>query len=69
MKTNKEYKDEALDALSGNWSQAILAAFAVMVVSELTYAMAWGLDRLSVSSIVLRSFPASTGCCWNDKFI
>jgi uncharacterized membrane protein len=52
MKTNKEYKDEALDALSGNWSQAILAAFAVMVLSELTYAMAWGLDRLSVSSIV-----------------
>ena len=52
MKTNKEYKDEALDALSGNWSQAILAAFAVMVLSELTYAMAWGLDRISVSSIV-----------------
>ena len=52
MKTNKEYKDEALDALSGNWSQAILAAFVVMVLSELTYAMAWGLDRLSVSSVV-----------------
>ena len=52
MKTNKEYKDEALDALSGNWSQAILAAFAVMVLSSLTYAMAWGLDRLSVSQVV-----------------
>lgn len=52
MKTNKEYKNDALAALKGNWAHAVLAAFAVMVLSELSYAMAWGFERLSVSGLV-----------------
>jgi uncharacterized membrane protein len=51
MKTIKEYKKSAWAALKGNWPQAILAAFSVMVLSELIYAMGWGLDRLCVSNL------------------
>lgn len=64
MKTNKEYKDEALNALRGNWPQAILAAFAIMLLSELTYVITWGMDRLSVSQIVTKGewvLPAIAG--------
>ena len=49
MKTNKEYKNEALAALRGNWPQAVLTSFVVLVLSELIYAFAWGFERLSVS--------------------
>lgn len=52
MKTIKEYKNDALSALKGNWAQAVLAAFAVMVMSELSYVILWGFERLTVSSIV-----------------
>lgn len=64
MKTNKEYKNDALAALKGNWAQAVLAAFAVMVLSELSYAMAWGFERLSVSGLVEKGtwvMPMLTG--------
>ena len=33
MKTNQEYKNAALAALKGNWTQAVLAGFAFFVIS------------------------------------
>lgn len=51
MKTSREYKNSAWAALKGNWPQAILAAFAVMVLSELTYAMSWGFNLLVTGSL------------------
>ena len=64
MKTIQEYKNDALVALKGNWAQSVLTAFVVMVISELTYLISWGFDRLSVSSIVEKGewvLPMITG--------
>lgn len=64
MKTIKEYKNDALVALKGNWAQSVLTAFVVMVISELTYLISWGFDRLSVISIVEKGewvLPMLTG--------
>ena len=33
MKTNQEYKNAALAALKGNWTQAVLAGFAFFAIS------------------------------------
>lgn len=52
MKTIKEYKSQALAALKGRWAQAVLATFVILVLSELTYVLMWGFERLSVSNIV-----------------
>lgn len=51
MKTNKEYKNEALAALKGNWAPAVLAYFVIMVLSAVVSAMSWGIDNLDLSSL------------------
>lgn len=51
MKTNKEYKNEALVALKGNWAQAVLASFVVMALSGLANLMTWAVGRVDLSSL------------------
>lgn len=44
MKTNKEYKNAALDALKGNWAQAVTAVILFIVAVDLGYFLAWGVE-------------------------
>lgn len=53
MKTNKEYKNEALAALKGNWSQAVTAAILFVVAVDMSYFLLWGVEgAASLSSSV-----------------
>lgn len=44
MKTNQEYKNAALDALKGNWTQAVTAVVLFIVAVDLMYFLAWGVE-------------------------
>lgn len=44
MKTNQEYKNAALDALKGNWAQAVTAVILFIVAVDLMYFLAWGVE-------------------------
>lgn len=46
MKTNQDFKNAGLAALNGNWKQAIVATFILLVLSELLSAGAWGFSLL-----------------------
>jgi ABC-type tungstate transport system substrate-binding protein len=42
MKTNQEYKNAALASLKGNWAQAIVATFAVLLLSVMANFIVFG---------------------------
>ena len=46
MRKNQEYKNAALAALKGSWPQSILATFVVLVLSQLSVLVVWGIPRL-----------------------
>ena len=49
MKRNQDYKNAGLAVLNGNWKQAILATFILLVISELMTAANWAFDRIDFS--------------------
>lgn len=46
MRTNQEYKNAALAALKGNWAQAIVATFAVLLLSVLANLIVFGYEYM-----------------------
>lgn len=54
MKTIREYKNEGLAALKGNWPRSVVASFVVLVLSGLANLMVWGFDCLDISEIAAK---------------
>lgn len=50
MGKNQEYKNAALAALKGSWPQSIVATFVVLVLSQLSVLIVWGIPRLCDSA-------------------
>jgi uncharacterized membrane protein len=46
MKTNQEYKNAALASLKGNWAQAIVATFAVLLLSVMANFIVFGSEYM-----------------------
>ena len=52
MRKNQEYKNAALAALKGSWPQAVIATFAMMVVSGLGTLAMWIVDKAGLLTVV-----------------